>query len=308
MISSNIFQFYKIQNITILNFTTPDDNTALHLAATNSHPEVLHILLENGAQVQEKNSKDWTALDCAASSGALACAELLLQYDAPVDPMDKAHTTPLHLAAQFGHPQLARLLLEHGADVTLEDIYGYNALEIAVKNSRRAVAKVIIDSEKWRLAMRTNNVEEDSLGTPIPDTPMRMLIRTFPILAEEVFDKCVFTKKSTRKGKKGEAPADENTEVKKTNRLKMDYEFIDDTFNLEPVSTKDQLRFQYCPVDEKNDLTQYSKPYNSNGKVRMDNHPLMIMAKKRQKVNFPLVVGVCLRFFMAWWMMMDILC
>lgn len=42
--------------------------------------------------------------------------------------------------------------------------------------------------------------------------------------------------------------------------------------------------FVHCPVDSQNNLKKYDYQYDANGKVVMDNHPLMIMAEKKHKV------------------------
>ncbi len=41
-----------------------------------------------------------------------------------------------------------------------------------------------------------------------------------------------------------------------------------------------------CPVDNKNHLKRFDEQYNSNGKVIMDNHPLMIMAQQKRRVRY----------------------
>ena len=251
-----------------------NDKTSLHLASENKHAGALEVLLQNGAHVQEKNSKDWTALDCAASVGATQCVKVLLEFDAPVDPIDRTHTTPLHLACEGGHHKTVEILMENGADVTLEDIYGQNALEIAISRGRKSATKAILDSNKWRDAMRATNKMVNPHGTIVPDTPMRMLIRTFPDLAEDVFDKCISAKKL--KNNKGH----DDTNDKKS--VDFDYEFIDDTFCLKFMEESEQ--YEYCPVDENNQCQLFPSPYNNNGAVRMTNHPLMIMANQKQKV------------------------
>ena len=74
-----------------------NNNTALHLACLNRKPKIAEELLNFGACVKERNSKQWTPLDCASSVGAVECAKVLLDYDSPLDPLDRAKSTPLHL-------------------------------------------------------------------------------------------------------------------------------------------------------------------------------------------------------------------
>ena len=65
---------------TAVNDKDEDDNTALHLAATNKMTNTLEILLENGSSVHEKNDSFWTPLDCAAAAGAYKCVLKLLEH------------------------------------------------------------------------------------------------------------------------------------------------------------------------------------------------------------------------------------
>ena len=52
----------------------------------------------------------------------------------------------------------------------------------------RDTAEVFIDSEEWMTAMKC---EFKNPATGIKDTPLRMLIKSFPDLAKKVFDKCM---------------------------------------------------------------------------------------------------------------------
>ena len=52
----------------------------------------------------------------------------------------------------------------------------------------RDTAEVFIDSEEWITAMKC---EFKNPATGIKDTPLRMLIKSFPDLAKKVFDKCM---------------------------------------------------------------------------------------------------------------------
>lgn len=120
--------------------------------------------------------------------------------------------------------------------------------------------------------MKSINVNKNEREEDIPDTPIRMLIRTFPDLAEEVFDKCI---------KKG------------TSCLEMDYEFLDDTFSLNQKETKSgKTQFYFA------DLTDDTmSPYDGSGTISMENHPLMIMVQEKQKqlLRHPLCLSLLRR-------------
>ena len=207
--------------------------------------------------------------------------------------MDRNKTTPLHLTAIHGHPRLASLLLEHKppADVALEDKKGRNALELAIIHNNKPVAEVIIDSPCWRSAMESCHVEEEmekdeddeeeekegeeeekeEAGEAIPDTPMRMLIRTFPDLAQRVFDKCI---KKVKSGK-----------------LQLDYTLLEDTFALRK-EVKGYRYVSYSP--DVPDVSDVKTPYHPDGEIIKANHCLMLMVQNRQKhlLKHPLCLGL----------------
>ena len=70
--------------------------------------------------------------------------QLLISRGAPVDGRGSpSGHTPLHEAAFNGDAALARLLLESGADRRLPTGDGQTALEIADRNGRREVARLL---------------------------------------------------------------------------------------------------------------------------------------------------------------------
>ena len=61
---------------------------------------------------------------------------------------------------------------------------------------------------------------------------------------------------------------------------------MDDAFNLERREDEgDKVMFVHSPVDSDGRVKKRDEPYDPNGKVVMDNHPLMIMAELRKGVR-----------------------
>ena len=110
----------------------------------------------------------------------------------------------------------------------------------------------------------------------VPETPIRMLIKRYPDLAEMVFNNCI-TKTSDNAGQSAHT---------KTDFVCMDYEFIDDGFFIQAPDkdSKDNF-FTYCSINEEDKCIMFKHQYSRNAKVVMDNHPLMIMAKEEQRVR-----------------------
>ena len=134
----------------------------------------------------------------------------------------------------------------------------------------------ILEHKDWKKALRTSHPVLDNHGTLVPETPLRMLIKTYPDLAEVVFNNCVIQRSLFQ-----QHVLDPLHSAKDT--LIMNYEFIDDAFLIRESETSDQF-FKYCYVNEKDECDMFTKSYSKNTKVVMDNHPLMIMAREEQRV------------------------
>lgn len=92
--------------------------TPLHIAAANGNSALCDSLLQNGADVNAKNSLGETALLSAAAStsNTVEACKLLLSKGARVYEKNNNADTALLLAAYKDDDRLVELLLEHGAD------------------------------------------------------------------------------------------------------------------------------------------------------------------------------------------------
>jgi hypothetical protein len=71
-------------------------------------------LIEKDAEKSPEGSSDWTALSLAASRGHLEVVRLLLEGGTDTEVEDHMKTTALHLAVKNGHKAVVQLLLERG--------------------------------------------------------------------------------------------------------------------------------------------------------------------------------------------------
>ncbi|XP_068249793.1 transient receptor potential cation channel subfamily A member 1 homolog isoform X2 [Palaemon carinicauda] len=244
-----------------------ESNTPLHLACLHGQNEVVKILLAAGADVQARNTSLWTPLDCAAAKGHVLCVHHLLDYDAPLDPLDKTKTTPLQLAAREGHVSVTRLLLERGASLVACDASGRNALELAISAGKRDVCMAIVKSPEWLIGLK--NVRQDHKGRRI--TPLRMLIRKFPDVAEAVLDRCSSTNGKDSDDKKFE--------------VVFNFELVDDTYATGlSGSDVDSVSSSYLdsPFDVDGMLLDEAIPYTNDARELKENHPLMLMVKHKR--------------------------
>ena len=119
---------------------TPQDESALMLAALQGSTELCEQLIAKGADV---NKPGWTPLHYAATHGHLTVMTLLLDHDAYIDAESPNSTTPLMMAAQYGTAAAVKLLLDAGADPLLKNKQGLTALNFAQRGGRPDAIELI---------------------------------------------------------------------------------------------------------------------------------------------------------------------
>ena len=90
----------------------------MHLTAKyarKSTPEVLALLIDNGAEVDEKNKFGETALMNAARWGHPLNAAFLIDAGADINAKTKSGETALEFATYSHHKEVVELLKMHGA-------------------------------------------------------------------------------------------------------------------------------------------------------------------------------------------------
>ncbi|KAI9645218.1 hypothetical protein NHQ30_005952 [Ciborinia camelliae] len=90
---------------------------ALYEAAERGHLELCRIFLSLGADVHAEQTTSGIALHAAARSGNVDVIALLLAHGAHIDDERGLYGTPLQVAAQVGHVDAFKLLVNSGADV-----------------------------------------------------------------------------------------------------------------------------------------------------------------------------------------------
>jgi len=106
--------------------------TALAWASHNGYTEIVKILIDNGAKVDEPTgSQKATALILASINGNLPTAKLLLESGANVNAADLEGVTAIGVAANNGHKSIVELLIKKGANVNVRDMNGVTPTEVA---------------------------------------------------------------------------------------------------------------------------------------------------------------------------------
>src|SRR3990167_7916983 len=92
-------------------------NTPLHIAVTQNCLPITEALINQGVDINAKETHGWTPLHGACGKGYIEIAKLLLSKNVNIEPKDLNEQTPLHLACGYGHTEVVQLLLDHKANI-----------------------------------------------------------------------------------------------------------------------------------------------------------------------------------------------
>jgi len=121
-----------------------DGCTPLFVAAARQDLDVLRMLVEAGADVDERDEqKGATVLHWTAYHGLEAACRLLLNAGAAVDSREMCGQTPLHWAARKGRDDVIRTLLAFGADLDAEDTGRRTPLQYAIEQRCRSTVALL---------------------------------------------------------------------------------------------------------------------------------------------------------------------
>ena len=92
----------------------------------NPSTEMIQLLIENGAKLDEQNFVGKTALHISAAEDQFEVVNLLLSNGANPNIQDDNGNTPLHLSGS----KMSHLLIEHGADESIKNNNGHTYDEV----------------------------------------------------------------------------------------------------------------------------------------------------------------------------------
>ncbi|KAJ3116059.1 hypothetical protein HDU96_010525 [Phlyctochytrium bullatum] len=120
--------------------------SALHLAATGNHLLTMTLLLAHNHAVDAHPPTDrWTTpLHLAVQSGHIEAADVLLDHGANLEQRNELALTPLLIAVQSNNVDMVGLLLDRGADLAVKDAFGDGVLHAALSPSGRVEREPMI--------------------------------------------------------------------------------------------------------------------------------------------------------------------
>lgn len=140
----------------------------VHYAAANSNPDILKILIEKKAEVNERDVNKTTPLMIACKLGRLQNVQQFLEcqeerlkklnpkdvdyefqkdFNRYVNTLGKKKKTALHIAAKHGHSKIVERLIEHGANIDAKNSKMETPLCLAAKKGHYKVCEVLINAK-----------------------------------------------------------------------------------------------------------------------------------------------------------------
>ncbi|XP_065200755.1 uncharacterized protein LOC135831864 [Planococcus citri] len=127
-----------------------EGRTPLHFAVNGGHVDVVNMLLRNEADVTSTTNKGNTTLHMAASKGHKEIVEILLQ-GVVRDQLNEfinaktisAGTTSLHVAAKSGFIEIVACLLKHGATYDAKNKEGKTPIDVSTDEKTVKLLKLI---------------------------------------------------------------------------------------------------------------------------------------------------------------------
>lgn len=97
----------------------------------------MELLIRKGIHLNEKNKDFLTPLHLAADNSHLDLMEVLLRHGAKVNALDGLGQTALHRCTKEDNVQACRLLLSYNVDSSIVSLQGYTAAQLAGENAQK---------------------------------------------------------------------------------------------------------------------------------------------------------------------------
>lgn len=120
-------------------------NSLVSLAEQGNVQDV-KSLVEQGVDIEQRDSRQRTALMAATHENHLEVARFLIEQGADVNARDNMQDSPYLYAGARGLQEILILTLQHGADLKSTNRYGGTALIPAAERGHVATVKTLIDA------------------------------------------------------------------------------------------------------------------------------------------------------------------
>lgn len=122
------------KNPTVINEFNDSGETPLFRACSNGNPEIAELLVEFGADIKAtcQSCLNMTSLHMASTDDMPDLVDMLISNGADPDARSVDNATPLHVAFQYGSFEVAQVLIKAGADTTARTDEGQTPFEVEI--------------------------------------------------------------------------------------------------------------------------------------------------------------------------------
>ena len=146
-------------------------------------PDIVDILINNGVDVNTKNSWGSTPLTIAAQSGTPKMVEFLINNGADMNASDNDGDDALLCAAKHERTEAVKVLLEYGIDTHKKNRDGKTALDYAKESGFTEIVEMLKNPKSYGYATRkpTPSVNKNTTRAKMSD----VVIEDDELLSEE---------------------------------------------------------------------------------------------------------------------------
>ena len=132
----------------------------IHYACRRPAIKIVKYLVQMGADVNciAQNQRADTPLSAAAQGGDLEVVHFLIERGAEIDYKNGFHVSPLHIAIKDSKKIVAIYLIHNGADIELTDSEGHTSLHWAAYKGEKRVMENLIRAKANLLAVDNNGM------------------------------------------------------------------------------------------------------------------------------------------------------
>ena len=130
--------------------------SASFIGATN----IINYLIDEGFNVNERNTNNDTPLDYAIMNNKKDAVKLLIEKGADVNSRNIQGNVPLHMAAKNGNKEIVDLLIEKGADIMTKNKYGHTPLYYASVDKHQEISMYLFKQQTKILNCRKVSTKE----------------------------------------------------------------------------------------------------------------------------------------------------
>lgn len=134
----------------------------LYISCLKGYKEIVSMLLENGANVSDRNKWGRSPLHAACRDGNIAIVKLLLQKNANIDETDNLGASSLYIASEDGNTEIVKLLLMYGANTSLCDDELRSPLHAACKCGHKDIIRFLLEKSPSLAHEKDNNGQTPS--------------------------------------------------------------------------------------------------------------------------------------------------